>query len=102
MNKPYFLGYLNSRPNEASAFTQHIEDPKEKDYQHPEYLGGRGKVRYQSRFDYYSLGLLLLELGVENVSTSKGNPEQLRKNLRIDKVPRLGQKTETEVIVQVY
>ncbi len=95
MDKPYFFGYLNSRPNQAFAYTEFIEDPKERDYQHPEYLKGRGKVRYQSRFDYYSLGLTLLEIGrwesLEHMSTRQGGLEQLREYLIHEKVPRLGQ-----------
>lgn len=95
MDKPYFLGYLNSRPNQPSAYTEFIEDPRERDYQHPDYMKGRGKVRYQSRFDYYSLGLVLLEVGrwesLEHMSTRQGSLEQLRETLIHDKVPRLGQ-----------
>lgn len=95
MDKPYFLGYLNSRPNQASAYTEFVEDPRERDYQHPDYLKSRGKVRYQSRFDYYSLGLILLEIGrfesLEHMSTRQGSLEQLRQYLIREKVPRLGQ-----------
>jgi len=95
MDKPYFLGYLNSRPNEPSAFTQYIEDPQERDYQHPDYLKGRGKVRYRSRFDYYSLGLVLLEIGrwesLQKMSATRGSPEEMREKLVNDKVPRVGQ-----------
>ena len=93
IDKPYFLGYLNSRPNDGSAVTEFIENPKEEDYQHPDYLRGRGKVRYQLRFDYYSLGLILLEIGrwqsLEHMSKKTGGPAELRAHLRNEKVPRL-------------
>ena len=93
IDKPYFLGYLNSRPNDDSAFTEYVENPLEIAYQHPEYLGGRGSVRYRLQFDYYSLGLILLEIGrwesLEHMSEKSGNREEMRDKLRNDKVKRL-------------
>ena len=93
MSQPYFLGFVNSRPNEPSAFTTFVENPLEKDYQHPEYLRGRGRVRYRREFDYYSLGLILLEIGrwesIEKMSKGAGSPEQLRTLLRKEKLQRV-------------
>ena len=95
MDKPYFLGYLNSRPNEDSASTEYVENPLETAYQHPDYLGGRGSVRYRLQFDYYSLGLILLEIGrwqsLEHMSEKTGSRKEMRDRLRNDKVKRLGQ-----------
>ena len=95
LDKPYFLGYLNSRPNDESAFTEYAENPLETNYQHPEYLGGRGSVRYRLQFDYYSLGLILLEIGrlesLEHMTEKSGHREEMRDKLRNDKVKRLRQ-----------
>ena len=96
MNKPYFLGYVNSRPNEASAYTEYKIGPEEKNYQHPDYLRSEGKARYRRQFDYYSLGLILLEIGrwesLGKMAGGLGSPEEVRDRLRKDKVPRLAQK----------
>ncbi len=95
MDKPYFLGYLNSRPSDDSASTEYVENPLETAYQHPEYLGGRGSVRYRLQFDYYSLGLILLEIGrwesLEHMSEKTGTRGEMRDRLRNDKLKRLGQ-----------
>lgn len=62
VHKPYIIGFNHSRPDEASAFS---EGPNQNsavlDCQHPEYLTNR--QRFRPEFDYYSLGLLLLEVG---------------------------------------
>ena len=96
LDKPHFLGYLNSRPNDDTAFTEYVENPLEMAYQHPEYSGGRGSVRYRLQFDYYSLGLILLEIGrwesLEHMSEKSGNREEMRDRLRNDKVKRLSQR----------
>ena len=72
MDKPYFLGYLNSRPSDDSAFSNYVEHALEIAYQHPDYLGGGGNVQYRLQFDYYRLGLILLEIGrweyLENIA----------------------------------
>ena len=95
MDKPYFLGYLNSRPSDDAASTVYVENPLETAYQHPDYLGGRGSVRYRLQFDYYSLGLILLEIGrwqsLEHMSEKTGSRHEMRDRLRNDKVKRLRQ-----------
>ena len=99
IHKPYFLGYVNSRPNDESALTKYIENPLEIAYQHPDYAIGRGSVRYRLQFDYYSLGLVLLEIGrwesLEHMSEMIGNRQALREKLRSEKVKRLGQNMGT-------
>ena len=96
MDKPYFLGYLNSRPNDDSAFTEYVENPLEMAYQHPEYLGGGGSVRYRLQFDYYSLGLILLEIGrwetLEHMSERSGTREEMRDKLRSGKINGLSRR----------
>ena len=95
IDKPYFLGYLNSRPSDDSAFTEYVEDPLEIAYQHPDYLNGRGSVRYRLQFDYYSLGLILLEIGrwesLEHMSEKTGTREKMRDKLLNNKVQRVSQ-----------
>jgi serine/threonine protein kinase len=98
MQSPYFLGFLSSRQNEESAFTEGpTDDARHKDYQHPEYL--RGKERFRAEFDYYSLGLTLLELGLwsslDKIIASSDcvgrSPEDVREMLLKKRVPHLGQ-----------
>ena len=63
MKSPYFLGFLYSRSNDGEAFTSGPPDNlSHRNYQHPEYLGD--KLRYRAEYDYYSLGLVLLEIGL--------------------------------------
>ena len=63
VQKPYVIGFNHSRPDEASAFTEGpYQGPAVFDYQHPEYL--RSRRRFRPEYDYYSLGLVLLEIGI--------------------------------------
>jgi hypothetical protein len=95
MDKPYFLGFLNSRPNKMSVFTEFVVDENQQDYQHPAYIEGSGKVRYQPQFDYYSLGLVLLEIGrwksLEKMSKNRGRSDDLLMSLTSKEVPTLEQ-----------
>lgn len=62
--KPYFIGFNHSRPNSKNAFTDKPPRvPEEWDYQHPQYANSSG-VRFRAEFDYYSIGLVLLEIGL--------------------------------------
>ena len=66
LSQPYIVGFDHSRPDSHFAFS---EGPNplsshsllENEYIHPEYRKGRS--RYHRCYDYYSLGLLLLEIG---------------------------------------
>ena len=92
LNRVYFMGFLNSRQNDDFAFTEGPGDHK--DYQHPEYLQ-HGKLRFKPEFDYYSLGVTLLELGMWrplSVLTMGWHepPSAFRKKLLERRVPRLG------------
>ena len=61
--QPYIVGFNYSRPDDPLAFTEGASEGSNlKDYQHPEYL--RDQSRYRSAFDYYSVGLVLLEIGL--------------------------------------
>ena len=60
---PNILGFMHSRENEQNPFTRGPQEETEfRNYHHPDYLGPK-KVIYRPEFDYYSLGVLLLEIG---------------------------------------
>lgn len=62
IKEPFFLGFQYSRPNEPNTFTLGPPENRELlDYCHPTYL--EGSSRHVPEFDYYSLGLVLLEIG---------------------------------------
>lgn len=94
VNRVYFLGFLNSRQNDEFAFTEGPgEDSKHKNFQHPDYLHGR--LRFKPEFDYYSLGIVLLELGMWrtlSVMTEdwQESAREFREKLLKKRVPRLG------------
>lgn len=73
---PYLVGFSHSRPDSEGAFT---EGPAEgdrnyQDYQHPEYL--KSRERYRMEYDYYSLGIILLEITHwKLLSTLTSSPE---------------------------
>jgi serine/threonine protein kinase len=56
---PYLIGFSHSRPNSPNEFT---EGPgqQHQNYQHPEYI--KKPQRYRAEFDFYSLGIILLEI----------------------------------------
>lgn len=58
------IGFNYSRESDRGIVT--VGPRKDKyiqNYQHPEYCRAGGKVRFREDFDYYGLGLVLLELG---------------------------------------
>jgi serine/threonine protein kinase len=58
---PYIIGFSYSRPNDPSAFTSGLTNPVNLAYQHPQYR--RAERGYKTQYDYYSLGVVLLEIG---------------------------------------
>jgi serine/threonine protein kinase len=56
---PFVLGFGSSRQNEKDAVT--LGPAESLNYHSPEYL--QHKDRFHERYDYYSLGMLLLEIG---------------------------------------
>ena len=63
LTEPYIIGLLHSRKNERSAFTEGINpNHEERDYLHPKYR--ENDARFELGFDYFSLGLILFEIGV--------------------------------------
>lgn len=94
---PYLIGFSRSRQEDEHAFTT---GPDESDvlrmYQHPDYL--QLHVRYRHEFDYYSLGMLLLEIGLWNRLSSitagkefQVRPHEFRDIILSKRLPRLGQ-----------
>jgi hypothetical protein len=61
--KSYIIGFNHSRLDDQFAFTEGFQDAKCY-YQHSAYV--KHKSRYRSEFDYYSLDILLLEIGLWN------------------------------------
>ena len=61
LERPYIIGLNRSRPDGQAWHTQGSWNGENlQNYQHPEY-GSTG--RYRLEYDYYSLGLVLLEIG---------------------------------------
>lgn len=59
---PYLVGFEHSREDEQGAFTRGTEIFDEtRQYKHPLYR--EGSIPFKKEFDYYSLGLVLLEIG---------------------------------------
>lgn len=91
----YLVGFRHSRPDEGMSFTEGPPPDEEiKAYQHPQYL--EEEKRYFIHYDYYSLGMVLLEIGMwlplkdlvqKHLSA---NPAQIRKKVLQDRVPLLG------------
>lgn len=79
---PYIVGFSHSRPNERDNFTEFSGDPRNA-YCHPDYL--RKGSSFRQEYDYYSLGLILFEIGqwhpvanVKHSSMEKMSPQQRR------------------------
>lgn len=95
LRDPYIVGINDSRPDAEGELTfgpADTEDSAYLDFQHPDYL--KHLQRYCREFDYYSLGLVLLEIGLwESLSKMtegwEGTPANVTKRLLSEKVPRL-------------
>ena len=90
MTEPYFIGFSYSRLNLETAFTQGPN--KQLEYQHPEYLSG--PKRFCQEYEYYSVGLVLLELSLwlplEVITESvRGAPTEMLNFLLKKEVPKL-------------
>lgn len=90
ITEPYFIGFSYSRLNLETAFTQGPN--KQLDYQHPEYL--KGLKRFCQEYEYYSVGLVLLELGLWSpleviIKGVRGSPTEMLSVLLKKDVPKL-------------
>jgi len=62
---PYIVGFNHSRRDGLDEYTEGAEATMaHREYQHPTYR--MGSTAFQKSFDYYSLGLVLLEIGTWN------------------------------------
>ena len=75
--QPYLVGFQHSREDEPGAYTRgSLSSNETKLYQHPRYREGSSPFRRE--FDYYSLGLVLVEIGVwECLGNVYNNPKHL-------------------------
>jgi serine/threonine protein kinase len=67
VGSPYLVGFNHSRPHNETAFTQGPSSGSSHiDYQHPKYQRSQrdSQHRFCPEYDYYSLGMVLLEMGV--------------------------------------
>jgi hypothetical protein len=94
IRNPFIVGFNRSRPDDPKAFTTGPAAVKDqhKKYHHPLYLEHQ---RFMPEFDYYSLGLVLLEIGLwkllddMTVSYKYSSWEELRQTLLLKRVPLL-------------
>lgn len=93
LGDPYFLGYSYSRSRDTGTFT---EGPEQNNfehhvYEHPDYRE-RGS-RFCAEYGYYSLGLLLLEIGLWESFHDRelvgGSKKSLTERILEEFVPRL-------------
>jgi serine/threonine protein kinase len=95
---PFLLGFARSRQSKPNAFTRGPPNAVERellDYQHPLYL--QNENRYTEIFDYYSVGMLMLEIGLWNTLAGitsaprfRGiKPQQFREQVLRTRVPQL-------------
>ncbi|KAK4212633.1 kinase-like domain-containing protein [Rhypophila decipiens] len=104
LQNPYVVGLNHTRENTTQALTTEASrEPKLQLYHHPKYLrqsdlsASGGGERFHAKYDWYSVGLVLLELGLWTwtedmlwVATTKpvlGETARLR--LKSDWLPRL-------------
>ena len=62
VNDPFLLGFLYSRVNDLKGYTEGPTDVSHNAYQHPDHR--ERQLRFCAEYDYYSLGLILLEIGL--------------------------------------
>lgn len=64
LNAPYLVGLNYTREDSSEALTTGAPEERElRIYQHPEYQNGKVSDRFRLEYDYYSTGLVLLEIG---------------------------------------
>ncbi|KAL9579125.1 MAG: hypothetical protein Q9212_005287 [Teloschistes hypoglaucus] len=94
---PHLVGFNYSRPDDPDSWSKMPEySVAVTDYCHPEYLKQAKRIRYQPRFDWYSLGLVLLEIGLWQTlgsmkrATKPGlSPKELMEHILLKHVPQL-------------
>lgn len=68
--QPYMVGLSSARPSSTSFQSEgFLDDPNLLHYYNPEY---DDEIRFQPSYDYYSLGVLLMEIGSWKFQSKKG------------------------------
>lgn len=91
LDQPFIIGFNHSRPNEEFAFSEGLRNSDSEYYHHPLY---RSHIEgYRAEFDYYSLGIILLQIGLWRPINEIASvpPEQLREHVLKKLVPLLPQ-----------
>ena len=99
ISKLYIVGFNHSQEDGQDAIT--VGPPKDRalhDYQHSEYSRSHSTVGFGEEFEYYSVGIVLLELcrwkALRHTTKKLGNrdssPEELRSQLLDQEIPHLG------------
>jgi serine/threonine protein kinase len=92
IQNPYIIGFNHSRRDDSQAFTLGPGVAQVKEYQHPLYYQGH---RFTRDFDFYSFGIVLLEIGLwttlKTMTTrwKLSSLEELRVTLLSKRVPLL-------------
>ena len=61
IKEPYIIGFDHSRKDGNSEYSQGVQLERSKEYLHPDYR--QPSARYKGTYEYYALGLVLLEIG---------------------------------------
>ncbi|KAK2821846.1 hypothetical protein FQN49_007616 [Arthroderma sp. PD_2] len=91
--QPFLIGFGHSRPDQKDVYTEGPNLPSNYlNYQEPKYING--ETTYLPTCDYYSLGIVLLEIGLwkplaDITKKSLGSPEKTRQYLLENRVPLL-------------
>ncbi|KAM7219341.1 hypothetical protein V8F06_005240 [Rhypophila decipiens] len=92
--EPFLIGFDYTRPDGIDQYTEGPDKSMRAEYQHPAYRS-RSASAFKTSFDYYALGLILLEVGLwaplsgvyqRNLEAS---PEQLTKLYQVECVKKL-------------
>ncbi|KAF2732806.1 kinase-like protein, partial [Polyplosphaeria fusca] len=96
INEPFLVGFAQSREIDVDAFTVGpTQDPILADYQHPGYRIWDSETGFKAEHDFYSLGIVLLELGrwkpLRHMTKGKEtlSPAALAKHLLLEEVPQV-------------
>ncbi|KAI0193439.1 kinase-like protein [Astrocystis sublimbata] len=94
IREPFLVGFNHSRPDDPLSLTSAPAQSDLRQYQHPAYL--RENCGYRLEYDYYSLGIILLEIGfwlplAKITEGWVGSYEERRQRLVERRVPRLRQ-----------
>lgn len=93
VRKPFLVGFNHGRPDDPSTFTTGLSKDSTKLYKHPMYI--KNEYRFRQRYDYYSLGMVLLAIGywrpLDEILEQDGSPEDQRQKCLEKRIPRLAQ-----------